>query len=136
MTPERLLAPFADKGKQVSSSCLGVDTGTENQNREHRLEPMGTGFVTSVRDMCSTACGCQKGTGRSPATTVQPRRWSALSGAFRFPTGNGGIGQEEKGHGQRRRGRWRWSQRLSQKGVGLGVGDRKSPPPWWGSRSS
>ena len=34
MTPEPLLVPFNDKGKEVSTGIIpGIDTGTENRNR-------------------------------------------------------------------------------------------------------
>ena len=34
ITPELLLAPFTDKGKEVSTGVIsGIDTRTENQNR-------------------------------------------------------------------------------------------------------
>ena len=94
MMLEKLLAPFTNKGKQVSLEFSEDETGTEICNRKNGRGPTGTGFATDVRDTCSTACGCQKGCIKNPVTTVQPRRWSAPSPGFGFPTGNGGISQE------------------------------------------
>src|SRR5882724_12186184 len=49
MTPEPLLAPFTEKGKEVSSSILsGIDTGTENQKQ---VEQSGTNGERSC-DRC------------------------------------------------------------------------------------
>ena len=41
MTPEPLLAPFTEKGKEVSSGILsGIDTGTENRKQvEQSCDP-------------------------------------------------------------------------------------------------
>ena len=81
----------------------GSDTITENQNRENRPGPMGTGSGTSASDTALTVSGCQNVSDKNHATIVQPRKWSAPLLAFGFPTRNGRIDQEERGHGLRRR---------------------------------
>src|SRR5882724_7867613 len=49
MTPEPLLAPFTEKGKEVSPGILsGIDTGTENRNQ---VEQSGTNGERSC-DWC------------------------------------------------------------------------------------
>ena len=75
---------------------------------------MGTRSVTSANGTHSIACGHLKADNKSPATTVQARKWSAQSVEFRFPTGNGRISQAERGNGQKRRARYKLSQILSQ----------------------
>jgi len=104
--PEKLMAPFTDKGKQVSFKFSGDETGTEICNRRNSLGPMGTGYATSVSGTHSTACGHPKAFGRKAVTTVQARRWSAQLEEFRFPSRNSGIGQE-RGRSPRRRAGWR-----------------------------
>ena len=89
--PEKLLVPFTNKGKQVSSNFSGSETGTEIHNRRNGLGPTGTGFVTSASIMLSTACGLLKASDKSCVTIAWHRRWCALSEAYGFPTGNGGI---------------------------------------------
>jgi len=74
MMPEKLLALFMDKGKQVRTHFFWEETGTEIHNRRNSPGPMGPGFVTNVSDTCSTACGHQKGCIKNPVTTVQARR--------------------------------------------------------------
>jgi len=76
---------------------------------------MGTGSVTGVSGTPGTEPGHQKAFTKNPVTIVQPKKWSALSGEFVFPTRNGGISQEERGHGQGRRARYRWNQMQSLK---------------------
>src|SRR5882724_38618 len=93
---------------------------------------MGTTSVTGVNGMHCTASGHQKGCTRSHVTTVQHRKSSAPSLGFRCPSRSAGNQWRMEGLGKRVG--WKWSQRLSWKGVGPGVGDRKSPPPWWGIR--
>ena len=77
--------------------------------------------MTGVSSMCSTACGCQKLSGRKAATTVWARRWSAQFEESGSPTRNHRIGQEERGCSLKRKARLRWGWMLSQKGLGLGV---------------
>jgi len=57
---------------------------------------MGTGSATSVSIMCSIACGHPKVSDKNPVTTVQARKWSALSLGSGSPTGNSGISQPKK----------------------------------------
>jgi len=60
LIPEPLLAPFTDKGKQVSFIVSsGLILETENQKR-WSPGPMGTGCVISASNTPHTASGLQK----------------------------------------------------------------------------
>src|SRR5882724_11927878 len=134
MMPEKLLVPFTNKGKQVSLKLSGNETGTEIHNRRNTQGPMGTRFATSANDTTRIASGHQKGSAKNHVTIAQHRKSSAPSLGFGCPSGSTGNRWRREGLG--RRVGWKWSQRLSQKGVVPGVGDMKSPPPWWGLGSS
>ena len=104
MTPEPLLAPFTEKGKEVSSRILsGIDTGTENRNRWSNLGPMGSGPATSAIGTGPTASGHWKVFARSPATNVRHRRLCAWSQGCGSPIGNNRTAQEPKDHGPGRK---------------------------------
>src|SRR5882724_1091306 len=106
MTPEPLLAPFTEKGKEVSSSILSrVDTGTENRKQVEQPGTNGEGPVTGAFGTGLTASGDRKVFARNPVTNVRHRRLSAQSPGCEFPIGNGGIAQEPKDHGPGRKAR-------------------------------
>ena len=113
MMLDKLLVPFTDKGKQVCLNFSGIDTGTENQDSEKNLGPMGTGSVTSANGTHSIACGHLKADYKSPATTVWARKWSAQLVEFGFPTRNGRTSELERGSGHKRRAGYKLSQMLS-----------------------
>ena len=73
MTPKRLLAPFTNKRKEVSSESSGSETRTEDQDRERNLGQMGTGSATGANGTCSTVCGHLKVDDKSPVTTVRAK---------------------------------------------------------------
>jgi len=102
MTPERLLVPFTDNGKKLSSDVSGIDTGTENQDSKKNPGPMGTSFAISANSTCNIACGCLKGSASSPATIAWCRRSFVPLAGSGFPTGNSGISWEELGCGPRK----------------------------------
>jgi len=77
--PEKLLMPFTDKGKSVSLDFPGIDTGTENRDREKNPGPTGTGSATGAKGTCSIVCGHLKADDKSPVTIVWARKWSAQS---------------------------------------------------------
>ena len=114
MTPERLLAPFTDKRKEVSSEASGSETGTEDQDRERNLGQRGTGLATGANGTCNTVCGHPKVDDKSPVTTVGAKKWSVPSVEFGFPTGNGRTSQLERGSGQERRTGPKLSRMLNQ----------------------
>jgi len=59
---------------------------------------------------------------------------AALSPEYGSPSGSSGSPVEK---GKTKKKSWvEWSQRLSQRGVGPGVEDKKSPPSWWRSGGS
>ena len=83
MTPEPLLVPFMDKGKEVSFLFLGICSGTENQNRRSNLGPMGSGPATSANGTSHTASGCLRAYARRAVINAQLKRsyaWSMESG--------------------------------------------------------
>ena len=87
---------------------LGLILELKTETERTAQDQWGLGLQL-VQDsiMCSTACGHLKASNRKAVTTVWPKRWPAQSEEFRFPTGNGGISLEQRGHSQRRRAGWR-----------------------------
>src|SRR5882724_13424062 len=96
MTPEPLLAPFTEKGKEVSSGILSrVDTGTENRKQ---VEQSGTNGERScdrclwhrsyciwpqegVRQKSCDQCVAQKIVCTVTRVRVSNRKWRDRSGA-------------------------------------------------------
>ena len=70
MTPEPLLAPFTDKGKEVSNLFLSVCSGTENQNRKSTPGPTWIGPVTGSNSTGYTVSGHLRVYARRAATSA------------------------------------------------------------------
>ena len=142
MRPEPLLAPFTDRGKEVSTGIVpGFDTGTNTENRWTIQGPTGIGPATSASGIGCIASGRLGVCTRRAATSARLRRAPAQLLESRSQTGSSGIGQRLGDRGAGRKARWRWSQRGNLNGVGwveggTRIGDRRSPLPWWRSRSS
>ena len=75
MMPEPLLAPFTDKGQEVSTGVnSGVDTGTENQNRWTNPGPMEIGPATGASGISSTVSGHLRAYTRKVVTIARVKR--------------------------------------------------------------
>jgi len=97
-----LLAPFTNKGKEVSLGfCLELILELKTENRWNNLGPTGTGFVTGAAGIGHVACGHWKGSVKRAATIAQLKSWFAPSTGTGCPSGNGGIDQRDCGPGRR-----------------------------------
>jgi len=102
---------------------------------------MGIGPVTGASGTGCTVSGRPKVYARRAVTSAWLKRSLAQSPESRSQTRCGGTGQRLGDHGAGRKAGWMWSQRGNLNGVGwveggTGIGDRRSPLPWWRSRSS
>src|SRR5882724_2032077 len=108
MMPELLLAPFTDKGKEVSAGVhLSFDKGTEIRNRWTSPGPMGISPAIGADGIGCTVSGRLRVCARKVVTIVWVKNSCAPLMAFGFRIGNGGIGQEQRGRGCGRRVGWR-----------------------------
>ena len=92
MTPEPLLVPFTDKGKEVSVSFSVYVLELKTANRWNIPGPMEIGPATSAIGTGCIASGHLRAYARRAATNVQLRKfpaWSRESGSL---TRSKGIG--------------------------------------------
>jgi len=102
MTLEPLLAPFTNKGKEVSLGfCLELILELKTENRWNNSGPTGTGLVTGATGIGHTACGCLKVFAKKVAINVRAKRSSALSMGSGFRNGSGGNAQKDHGPGRK-----------------------------------
>ena len=129
MTPEPLLAPFTDKGKEVSLGfCLELIPELKTNNRWNNSGPTGTGFVTGAAGIGHTACGHLKVSAKRAVTIAWlkdrlHRRWRPGFKTETVGLSRGFVAPEERLGGNRGVG---WGVRLEwvrwEEGLGLETG--------------
>ena len=98
MTPEPLLAPFTNKGKEVSAWVhLSFDNGTEIRNRWTSPGPMGISPAIGADGIGCTVSGRLRVCARKVVTIVRVKNSCAPFMALGFQIRNGGISQEQRG---------------------------------------
>jgi len=123
MTPELLLAPFTDKGKEVSTGCfLELILELKTETGRAAWDKWGPDVWPVPAAPFLTVSGHWRVSDRRAVISAQPWRLYAWSQGFGFQSEMTGSGRS-RGLWPERKAGWRWILRQSLSGVGGGRKD-------------